>query len=105
MPESRRTVLEVVHVDEQTRFTLVQLSEACRADTALLVDLVDEGVLEPIGEGPDGWVFGGDALGRALTALRIGRDLGLDATAMALVLDLLDEIRVLKARLRHAGVR
>jgi chaperone modulatory protein CbpM len=42
-------------------------------------------------------------LRRARTALRLARDLELSAASAALVLDLLDQIDTLQARLRRAG--
>jgi len=92
-------------VEEEVRFTLVDLSRACSVDETLLISLVDEGVLQPEGDAPEAWQFSGKSLRRARTALRIGRDLELNAAGTALVLDLLDEIDALKAKLRRSGVR
>lgn len=95
-----------VIVEEELRFTLVELSRACCVDVAQLTVLVDEGVLQPEqGENPDAWQFGGPALRRARAALRLSRDLELGAAGTALVLDLLDEIEELNGRLRRAGLR
>lgn len=99
------TVVHGIIVEEELRFTLVELSRACRVDAARLVALVDEGVLQPEGGSPDDWRFSGPALRRARAALRLGHDLELGVEGTALVLDLLDEIEALKAALRRAGVR
>lgn len=95
----------IVIVEEEIRFTLVELCRASRADTEQVTALVEEGVLEPVGSGPDDWQFGGAALRRARAAMRLGRDLELNAAGTALVLGLLDEIEALKSRLRRAGIR
>jgi chaperone modulatory protein CbpM len=50
-------------------------------------------------------VFSGCALLRARAALRLVRDLEVSVAGAALVLDLLDEIETLRARLRRAGMR
>jgi chaperone modulatory protein CbpM len=63
--------------------------------------LVSEGVLEPIGGEPKQWRFGAEAGPRARRALRLQRDLELDASAVALVLDLLDRIEALESQLRR----
>ncbi len=100
------TLVHGVVVEEELRFTLVELSRACRVDAAQLIMLVEEGVLEPQqGDGPEAWQFGGPSLQRARAASRLARDLELGVAGTALVLDLLDEIEQLKSRLRRAGVR
>lgn len=90
-------------VEEQVQFSLFELTEACRADSEQLVALVNEGALTPIGDGPQRWRFAGVTLQRARTALRLTHDLELSAPGAALVLDLLDQIDTLRARLRRAG--
>ena len=108
MAEHHRGVVDgivVEVVEEDIRFTLADLCRACGADSAQLIVLVDEGVLEPTGSGPEDWLFTGAALRRTRAALRLARDLELGVAATALVLDLLDEIEALRSRLRRAGVR
>jgi chaperone modulatory protein CbpM len=104
MADPHPFVVDSVVVEEEIRFTLAELCHACRADSAQLVALVDEGVLEPSGSGPDNWTFSGPSLQRARAAVRLARDLELGVAGAALVLDLLDEIESLRARLRRAGL-
>lgn len=96
---------QTVLVEEELRFSLVELSRACAARSEQLVALVDEGVLTPRGEGSAAWDFDGSALRRARAALRLTRDLDINPAGAALVLDLLDEVEVLRSRLRRLGVR
>jgi chaperone modulatory protein CbpM len=103
MTETNEPATRYVLVEEEMQFTLAELSHACRADSEQLVLLVREGVLTPTGDAPPSWRFSGDALRRARAALRLSRDLELDAGAAALVLELLDEIAALRARLRRLG--
>ncbi|MDO8331985.1 MAG: chaperone modulator CbpM [Fluviicoccus sp.] len=100
-----QTMLQGVIVEEEIRFTLVELCQACRADFGQLVELVDEGILTAMGDDPQGWRFEGSNLRRARTALRLTVDLELNAAGVALVLDLLEEIEVLKSRLRQSGLQ
>lgn len=86
-------------VEEVVEFTLVELSQACNATPAQLAALVAEGVLAPAGQTGDDWRFAGTALRRARLALRLARDLELNPPALALVLDMRDEITSLRARL------
>lgn len=91
-------------VEEQVQLTLVELCQACSAEEEHVTAWVFEGVLEPVGESPEEWRFGGESLRRARLALRLSRDLELNPPGVALALDLLDEIAELRARLRRAGV-
>jgi len=95
---------DVVVIDEHIWFTLDDLSRACQVERQHVVVLVQEGVLEPVGDAPPNWRFDGLSLRRARTALRLAHDFELDISGTALVLDLLAEIDSLRARLRRAGV-
>ncbi len=103
MTEHELRVTHGVIVENNLQFTLIELSQACHADIAQLVELVEEGALEPLGNDASNWRFEGSALSRACTALRLARDLHLNATSVALVLDLLDEVDALNSRLRRLG--
>jgi len=105
MADTRTSLIHGVIVEETMQFTLIDLCRACRAEREQLIALVDEGVLQPSGGTPQEWVFGGPSLRRARAALRVGRDLDLNPAGVALVLDLLDEIEALRARLQRLGQR
>jgi chaperone modulatory protein CbpM len=108
--------IDTVRAEDQLEFTLVELSLVCHVDTTQLAALVDEGVLQPFDAAPtDGqarqtgqpqerWRFDGSSLGQALAAVRLARDFELSAAGTALALDLLGQIRTLRARLRHLGL-
>jgi len=104
MSNSNLSTMRVVLVEEELQFTLIELGHACHAETQRLVELVEEGVLTPSGEGLADWRFAGVSLRRARTALRLMHELELTAPAVALVLDLLDRIDGLRSRLRQAGL-
>nr|WP_316640731.1 chaperone modulator CbpM [uncultured Roseateles sp.] len=101
---STALVVQGVIVEQTLHFSLVELCRACSAEVEQLMALVEEGVLEPAGSGPEDWRFAGPSLRRAHAALRLARDLELSPAATALVLDLLDEIEALRSRLRRAGL-
>jgi chaperone modulatory protein CbpM len=90
-------------VEEQVHLSLVELCQACHAEPEYVSAWVVEGVLEPVGQSPQEWRFGGESLRRARLALRLSRDLELNAAGVALALDLLDEIAALRARLKRLG--
>jgi chaperone modulatory protein CbpM len=105
MTDSFISVTHAVVVEDDVEFTLDELSRACRVDTEQLLALVDEGVLAPSGDDPVHWRFGDTSLRRALAALRLTRDLGLNTAGAALVLDLLEENEALRSQVRRLGGR
>ncbi|MDO8789588.1 MAG: chaperone modulator CbpM [Sulfuritalea sp.] len=92
-------------VEEEVRLTLVELCQACSAEEEHVLAWVFEGALEPVGESPQDWRFTGDSLRRARLALRLTRDLEINPPGVALALDLLDDIAMLRAKLQRIGVR
>ncbi|HEY4082548.1 MAG TPA: chaperone modulator CbpM [Burkholderiaceae bacterium] len=90
---------EILIVEEQVVFTLAELCRACGAEAGEVHALVVEGLLEPEGAAPDDWRFGGHSLRHARTALRLAHELDISFGAAGIVMDLLDEIGSLRARL------
>jgi chaperone modulatory protein CbpM len=100
MTKGEKRVLTGVVLDERISFTLSELSSTCQVPAEIVVDMVQEGLLEPEGSSPGEWRFTGHALWRARTALRLQRDLGANLAGVALALDLLDELQELRRRVR-----
>jgi chaperone modulatory protein CbpM len=114
------TALRAFIVEQELHYSWIELRRACEgpccsdgsdgsggsapSDTRLQA-LVDEGVLQPRGDGVSDWVFDGHDLPRARTALRLMNDLALSAAGVALVLDLLARIQGLEAQLTRMGWR
>ncbi len=97
--------LDAVVVEEEIEFSFVDLCHACGAERGHVLELVQEGVLEPSGNSPDDWRFSGPSLRTARVALRLDHGLELGPSGAALVLELLAEIEQLRAKLRRAGLR
>lgn len=97
-------ILTGVVVEETGSLTLAEFACACGAEATWVLELVAEEVLYPAGDDPEGWRFGGQELIRARRFQRLQRDLGVDLDAVAVILELLDEIDRLKGRLRRAGI-
>jgi chaperone modulatory protein CbpM len=88
-------------VEEELTLSIDELSGACQVERARIVELISHGVLEM--RGGDAQQLGGDALRRARLALRLQRDLDVNAPGAALVIELLERIEVLEARLRQGS--
>jgi chaperone modulatory protein CbpM len=101
MNNSEAILAQCVVVESEVYFSLIELGRACRVNPEELVSLVHEGVLTASGADPSQWRFEGTALPRARAALRLLRDLELNAPGVALVLELFAEIDSLRSQLRR----
>lgn len=79
--------------------SLEELCRFCQAQETWVIELVEHGVLEPIGSTHSTWRFVGTSIVRAKKAHRLNRDLGVNVAGVALVLDLLEEREVILRRL------
>ena len=90
-------------LEEDAELTLVELCRVVRLPAERVTELVEEGIVEPLGRDPARWRFGGASVHRVRCALRLERDLGVNFAGAAVVLDLLDELLSLRARLERLG--
>jgi chaperone modulatory protein CbpM len=90
-------------LDEELELTLAELCRACRLPAEQLIELVDEGIIEPLGRTAAQWRFQGTSVRRVRCAIQLRHDLGVNWPGAALALDLLDEIESLRARLERFG--
>ncbi|QVQ26676.1 chaperone modulator CbpM [Achromobacter deleyi] len=79
------------------------LARACGAEVEWVARLVEVGIVSASGSGPGEWRFYSVDLQRALHARRLEHDFGAGLDAVALILDLSQEVRRLKSRLRALG--
>ncbi len=95
-----KDILQVDVFDDERRLSLDELSQLCGAQTTLIVELVEEGVLEPADVRASHWVFSGSCVRRVRTAARLQRDLDVNMPGIALALELLEELESLRRRVR-----
>ena len=88
-------------LEDEAGLTLADLCRACTTQDDVIMALVDEGVLTPVGQTPEYWRFTGVHMHRARVAVRLQRDLGINLAGAALALHLLDEMETLRAQLRR----
>ena len=79
-------------VEAESSIDAATLCRSLGCEFELIISLVHEGVVEPLGESVDSWRFAGTALHRASRALRLARDLEINPPGVALAMLLLDEI-------------
>jgi len=86
-------------LEEEVVLSLGELCRAAQLSAERVIELANEGIVEPIGRSPEAWRFRGVSLRRIRCAQRLEEDLGVNTAGVALVLDLLDELERLRARL------
>ena len=96
-------IVDGILIDEHIKLSIDDLSCACSSSSEWIIELVEEGALEPHSQErySSQWRFSGNSLQRARTAMRLQRDLNINLAGVALALDLLDEIETLETRLRR----
>jgi chaperone modulatory protein CbpM len=105
MPANPASPHSVVILDEAEEITLADLTRACRVHAEWVMELIQEGVIEPRGPGGPQYRFAATTVVRVEKARRLQRDLGVNLPGVALALDLLDRIDALESRLRTEARR
>ena len=105
MPTIPKQTLTGLILDEDCLFSLEELCDACSVRTEYIIELVDEGVVEPMEQQrkQQQWSFTGKSLLRARKARRLQQDLGINLAGAAVVLDMMEEIERLRERLSRLG--
>ncbi|MCC6201827.1 MAG: MerR family transcriptional regulator [Gammaproteobacteria bacterium] len=102
-PEVATVTVEVeLEVDGELELTLAELCRACQVTAEQLLELVSEGIVEPLDRAPEShWRFAASSVWRVRSALHLARDLGVNWAGAALALDLIEELRSVRSRLRR----
>ena len=99
MTETLTIISGTVLEEDTTLLSMAELCRACGVHAELITEYVEYGILEPRGRELMEWRFTPSSLRRAQRALRLQEDLNINAAGIALVLELLDEVSDLRARL------
>jgi chaperone modulatory protein CbpM len=86
-------------LDDTLELDMAEFCAVCHAPEEFVVELVAEGVIEPLGGERARWRFTGRSVRRTQVAIRLHHDLDVNLPGVALAVELLDEI----ARLRSPG--
>ena len=103
MTSSNNSLIEIASaiVDDRVELTVEDICHSCQVDNRIIVEYVEHGIVEPKSRQSDSWRFSAVVLPRIAQALRLQRDFELNSAGVALALDLLSEIDVLKNRLNR----
>src|SRR4249920_3929503 len=91
-------------IGDEGVLSIEELARACGAEPQWIIELVAVGVLTPQGTETSRWRFRATDLTCARRVVRLQRDFDASLDAAAVMLDLLDQIEQLRARLKRAGL-
>ncbi len=87
-------------IDQQRSLSFIQFVQACGQDDHWVYQLFEHDILSCPQHDPRQYHFIGEDLARARRAYRLQRDFDASFTAVAVMLDLLDEVQHLRKQLR-----
>jgi chaperone modulatory protein CbpM len=91
-------------IGDDAVLSMEDLARACPAEVSWIAELVEVEVLTPQGAERSSWRFRAADLSCARRVARLQRDFDASLDAAAVMLDLLDQIEQLRARLKQAGL-
>ena len=80
-------------VDDENDLTLQQICETCRTDSKLIVEMVEEGIVEPEGKEISSWRFSYSCVETVRIVVRMQKDLRVNLPGAALALQLLERVK------------
>ena len=83
--------------------TLAELCRSCGVRAEWVVELVEEGIVDPQGRAPSTWRFSTVSITRVRTAWRLQHDLGVNKAGIAVALNLMDEREELRQLVRRVA--
>lgn len=92
---------ETLILDEHVELSLHELAAVTRVAAVELVAMVEEGLLDPHGATREQWRFPATAVARVHLCQRLFSDLGVNMAGAGVVLELLEELRDLRARIER----
>ena len=99
--KTTRSPLHGELLGDSIELTLAQLCRACQLPAERIFEFIDEGIVEPRGRDPKSWRFHSLSIRRVRRAQRLKHDLGVNTPGVALALELLEELEVLRARMQQ----
>lgn len=87
-------------IEDAAPYGLRDLCELCAVRAEMIAEMIDAGILEPIGTAPSEWRFSVTAVVRLQKARRLQRDLDVNLAGIAVALDLLDDLERTRRRVQ-----
>lgn len=95
-----KSIFSAIIIDEDVLLDFEQFRQALSIDEPILIEMVEYQLIIPTGSTPEDWRFNSECLRRAKMGMRFYRDLEVNFSGIALVLDLLEQIDKLEKRIQ-----
>ncbi len=93
-------IITGIVIQRESPLTLEELAQAVHLKADIIIEMVEYRLLQPRGKSPENWQFDDICLKRAKTAASFYRDLEINLSGVAIVVDLLERIEQLEQQLR-----
>jgi chaperone modulatory protein CbpM len=93
-------IIKVYHgqiADEENDLTLFELCNTCQLSPEVIVEMVNEGILDPLGDSARKWRFSFSTVENVRKVIRFQNDLKANLAGAALAIHLLERIEQLEA--------
>jgi len=81
---------------ESQYFSFQELCNITALPSQTIIEIVDQGIVEPEGTDPETWLFNTQMVSVTRKALRLHNDLEIDWSGIALVISLLEELEEIR---------
>lgn len=82
--------------DQYLPLSLDELSQATAISSTVIIEIVEQGIVDVVGDSPDSWRFSSQTVAITKRAFRLHRDLDIDWSGIALALSLIDQLEQLR---------
>lgn len=103
MDNQMEKVYSGILVEHEEEISLHRLCRFCNHTQEEIIELVNEGILEPMGTSKHEWRFTFSTVSRVKKVRRLQKDFELNLPASGLVIHLLDRIEELESMLKSFG--
>lgn len=101
MQQSIDKIFQGIPLEEEDDLTIIQLCSYCDVSPEHIVELVNEGILDPVGRAKAQWRFTFTTVERVRKVKRLQTDFELTLSGAALAIHLLDRIEELERLLER----
>ncbi|EKD70892.1 MAG: hypothetical protein ACD_46C00342G0003 [uncultured bacterium] len=96
---TKKEIIIVADYSEENLFSLEELCRVSGIPEEFIQELISYEIIEPL-QAEENWIFDITHLERVKAARRLQRDLEVNMAGIVIVLDLLDELEELRAKMR-----
>lgn len=76
--------------------TMTEVCHSVSVSTETIIEIVEEGIVDPTGESPTEWLFDSKMVTTVRRACRLQRDLELNWAGVGMAMQLIDELELLR---------